>query len=73
MAAEELSAAVARITQLEAALLQTRAVVEARAGAGVAAATDAQRSLVDTRVLGKPRNFDGKEANWKSSRFTFLG
>ena len=29
--------------------------------------------LVDTKLLGKPRNFDGKEASWRTFRFGFLG
>ena len=29
--------------------------------------------LVDTRLLGKPKSFDGREASWRTFRFGFLG
>ena len=85
MSAEELAT---RVAQLEAALLQTRAAVENATARAVAAETAASHAaqqpdgvdspsrrtaLVDTRVLGRPRGFDGKEAHWKGFRFTFLG
>jgi len=41
------------------------------ATAGGAAAT--ARPLVDTRLLGRPKSFDGREASWRTFRFGFLG
>ena len=29
--------------------------------------------VVDTRLLGKPKNFDGTTDNWRQFKFTFLG
>ena len=41
------------------------------ATAGGAAAT--ARPLNDTRLLGRPKSFDGREASWRTFRFGFLG
>ena len=29
--------------------------------------------VVDTRLLGKPKSFDGTTDNWRQFKFTFLG
>ena len=54
---------------------QRAAAAEQRAAAAEATRTSVSmpQPLVDTKLLGKPRNFDGKEASWRTFRFGFLG
>ena len=76
-----------RLGQSEAALqVAGRAAEEATARAAAAehraaaveatrpgGATTTAQPLVDTRLLGKPKSFDGREASWRTFRFGFLG
>ena len=58
-------------------------VISARTAAAQAVlrATDAEtrvlgvrgEGVVDTRLLGKPKNFDGATDNWRQFKFTFVG
>ena len=48
-------------------------VAEKRADAAEIRNARPAAGLVDTRVLGKPRNFDGHQENWRSFKFMFLG
>ena len=48
-------------------------VAEKRADAAEIRNARPAAGLVDTRVLGKPRNFDGHLENWRSFKLTFLG
>ena len=63
--------------------LQALEVLQERTAAAQAEsrATDAETHVlgarnevvVDTRLLGKPKSFDGAMDNWRQFRFTFLG
>ena len=33
----------------------------------------AQQGIVDTKLMGKPSNFDGRESSWRSFKFQFTG
>ena len=46
--------------------------LETAAGALATSATTTSASMVDMRVLGKPSNFAGDEASWKSWSFVML-
>ena len=48
------------------------ATLESAAGATTPTATTPSASMVDMRVLGKPFNFAGDEASWKSWSFVML-
>ena len=55
---------------------QRAAAAEQRAAAAAEATrpgVSTPQPLVDTKLLGKPRSFDGKEASWRTFRFGFLG
>ena len=57
-------------TMRAAAAEQRAAAVEATRPGG---ATTTAQPLVDTRLLGKPKSSDGREASWRTFRFGFLG
>ena len=42
-------------------------------GAAAGGAEATTQPLVDTRLLGRPKSFDGREASWRTFRFGFLG
>ena len=72
----------ARLEQLERSLQQAGsalqaancriATLESAAGATTPTATTPSALMVDMRVLGKPSNFAGDEASWKSWSFVML-
>ena len=72
----------ARLEQLKRSLQQARsaqqaakyriASLESAAVATTPIATTSSASMVDMRVLGKPSNFAGEEASWKSWSFVML-
>ena len=59
---EDAAALLTRVTQLEGALLQTRQHVQQ---------THGPRSLVDTKLLSKPKVFEGSQETWSDWAFVF--
>ena len=78
MSAEErLEALEQVVAALQGEVLNTRAVALQAEQRATEAETRLQavrgEGVVDTRLLGKPKSFDGTAGNWRQFKFTFLG
>ena len=75
MSAEERLQAVEQlVVTMQSEVLQARAAAELRATDAETRVLGARNEgVLDTRLLGKPKSFEGAMDNWRQFMFTFLG